>query len=127
MFSLQDRQRASSPSGTACKTRTKPPNLPAPVRRKAALSSSRPERYQQEAEHDEVKKRTNLATARAEYGLRAVGCCAHVRRKFDEAIKAQGLLGPEKRKASLAGAAMAKIQQLYRIERETKSLSPEER
>ena len=44
----------------------------------------------------------------------AVGCWAHVRRKFDEAIKAQGLLGPEKRKASLAGVAMAKIQQLYR-------------
>ena len=30
----------------------------------------------------------------AEYGLTAVGCWAHVRRKFDEAIKLQGLLGP---------------------------------
>ena len=63
----------------------------------------------------------------ADYGLTAVGCWAHVRRKFDEAIKAQGLLGPGKRKASLAGTAMAMIQQLYRIERETKSLSPDER
>jgi transposase len=63
----------------------------------------------------------------AEYGLRAVGCWAHVRRKFDEAIKAQGLLSPEKRKASLAGAAMPKIQQRYRIERETTTLSAEER
>jgi transposase len=63
----------------------------------------------------------------AEYGLTAVGCWAHGRRKFDEAIKAQGLLGPEKRKASLAGTAMAMIQQLYRIERETKALSAEER
>ena len=63
----------------------------------------------------------------AEYGLTAVGCWAHVQRKFDEAIKAQGLLGPEKREASLAGVAMAKIQQLYRIERETKALSAKER
>jgi len=50
-----------------------------------------------------------------------------VRRKFDEAIKAQGLLGPKKRKASLAGVAMATIQQLYRIERETKALLPKQR
>ena len=63
----------------------------------------------------------------AEYGLTAVGCWAHVRRKFDEAIKVQGLLGPAKRKVSLAGVAMARIQQLYRIERETKSLSADER
>jgi hypothetical protein len=63
----------------------------------------------------------------AENGLTAVGCWAHVRRKFDEAIKAQGPARPEKRKASLAGVAMAKIQQLYRIERETKALSAEER
>jgi transposase len=63
----------------------------------------------------------------AEYGLTALGCWAHVRRKFDEAIKAQHLLGPEKRKASLAGTAMAMIQQLYRIERETKALSAVER
>jgi transposase len=63
----------------------------------------------------------------AEQGLVAVGCWAHVRRKFDEAIKAQGLLGPEKRKASLAGIAMAKIQRLYRIERATRALSVNER
>lgn len=63
----------------------------------------------------------------AEYGLTAAGCWAHVRRKFDEALKAQGLLGPAKRKGSLAGVAMARIQQLYRIERETKSLPADER
>lgn len=63
----------------------------------------------------------------AEYSLTALGCWAHVRRNFDEAIKAQGLLGPEKRKASLAGVAMTKIRELYRIERETKALSSEER
>jgi transposase len=63
----------------------------------------------------------------AEYGLTAAGCWAHVRRKFDEAIKVQGLLGPAKRKGSLAGVAMARIQQLYRIERETKSLPADER
>lgn len=62
-----------------------------------------------------------------EYGLTTVGCWAHVRRTFDEAIKAQGLLGPKKREASLAGVALAKIQQLYRIERETKTLYAEER
>lgn len=67
------------------------------------------------------------ASVCAQYQLTPVGCWAHVRRKFDEAIKVQGLLGPEKRKASLASAAMLKIQQLYRIERETRSLSIEER
>ncbi|TVQ50569.1 MAG: IS66 family transposase, partial [Gammaproteobacteria bacterium] len=63
----------------------------------------------------------------AQYQLTPVGCWAHVRRKFDEAIKVQGVLAPEKRKGSLAAAAMLKIQQLYRIERETKLLCPEER
>ena len=62
----------------------------------------------------------------AEYGLTAIGRWAHVRRKFDEAIKALGILGFEKRKASLAGVTMARIRSLYRIERETKALSAEE-
>ena len=47
----------------------------------------------------------------AEYDPTALGSWAHVRRKFYEAIKAQSLLGPETRKASLAGTAMAIIQQ----------------
>lgn len=60
-------------------------------------------------------------------GLVAVGCWAHARRKFDEALKAQQLLSHEKQKKSLAAAALAKIQALYRIERDIKSLPPEER
>ena len=63
----------------------------------------------------------------AEYNLTAVGCWAHARRKFDEAIKAQGLLSAEKQKDALGAIALAKIQQLYRIEREIKSLDHEAR
>ncbi len=63
----------------------------------------------------------------AEQGLTAVGCWAHARRKFDEALKAQQLLSPEKQKKSLAAVALAKIQALYRIERDIKTLPPEER
>lgn len=63
----------------------------------------------------------------AEQDLTAVGCWAHARRKFDEALKAQQLLSPEKQKKSLAAVALAKIQALYRIERDIKSLLPEER
>ena len=63
----------------------------------------------------------------AQSRLTPVGCWAHVRRKFDEAIKVQGRLTPEKRKGSLAAVAMLKIQQLYRIERETRLLCPKER
>jgi transposase len=63
----------------------------------------------------------------AEQGLTAVGCWAHVRRKFDEAIKAQQLRGPEKRKKSLAAIALKKIQALYRIERDIKATATEER
>jgi transposase len=60
-------------------------------------------------------------------GITALGCWAHVRRKFDEAIKAQGNLSPEKSKATLAAEALRKIQGLYRIEREIKSLNDEQR
>lgn len=63
----------------------------------------------------------------AEQGLTSVGCWAHARRKFDEAIKAQQLLSSEKRKKSLAGIALKKIQALYRIERDIKAMAPEER
>jgi transposase len=38
----------------------------------------------------------------AEQGLTAVGCWAHARRKFDEALKAQSVLTLEKQKKSLA-------------------------
>ena len=60
-------------------------------------------------------------------GITALGCWAHVRRKFDEAIKAQGNLSPAKSKATLAAEALRKIQALYRIEREIKSLNTEQR
>jgi hypothetical protein len=63
----------------------------------------------------------------AKYDLTADGCWARVRHRFDEAIKAQGLLGPDKCKAALAGVSMAKIQQLYRIELETKDMLAEKR
>lgn len=54
-----------------------------------------------------------------------VGCWAHARRKFDEAIKAQGNKG--KAKAGRAAKGLAFIQQLYRIEKLARERSPEER
>lgn len=59
-------------------------------------------------------------------GIIRVGCWAHARRKFDEAIKAQGKgMG----KTGRAHKGLAFIQSLYRIERtaKEKQLSPEER
>ena len=52
-----------------------------------------------------------------------VGCWAHARRKFDEAVKAMG----KKVKAGRATEGLAYIQKLYRIERQAKDLSPEQR
>ena len=54
-----------------------------------------------------------------------IGCLAHARRKFDEAIKAQGKA--VKSKTGTAHQALAFIAKLYRIEREIKDLSAEER
>lgn len=54
-----------------------------------------------------------------------VGCWAHARRKFDEAIKAQGKKG--KAKAGRATKGLAFIQKLYRIETLARELPPEER
>ncbi|MBU0499900.1 MAG: IS66 family transposase [Gammaproteobacteria bacterium] len=58
-----------------------------------------------------------------------VGCWAHARRKFDEAIKAQGKKDKAKPKTGRAHQGLAYIQALYRIEREAKDreLSPEDR
>lgn len=58
-------------------------------------------------------------------GITLVGCWAHARRKFDEAIKAQGKKG--KAKAGRATRGLAFIQKLYRIEKQAGSASPEER
>ena len=52
-----------------------------------------------------------------------LGCMAHARRKFDEALKSQ--LKPDR--ASLPGVALKKIKALYRIEREAADLGCDER
>ena len=59
--------------------------------------------------------------------LISVGCMAHARRKFDEALKAQSAVDPNKTKSTLAATALKTIQSLYRIERKIKNLSSEEK
>lgn len=61
----------------------------------------------------------------AKNGLIQVGCFAHARRKFDEALKAQGNSKPAK--AGKASKGLIYIQKLYRIEKQIKDLEPEER
>jgi DNA-binding transcriptional regulator WhiA len=61
----------------------------------------------------------------AQQGLRQLGCFAHVRRKFDEALKAQGK-NPAK-PDTLAHQALSMIQKLYRIEADIKPRSPEQK
>ncbi|MFB5764146.1 IS66 family transposase, partial [Paenibacillus medicaginis] len=57
--------------------------------------------------------------------VKLVGCWAHARRKFDEALKAAP---PETRKLdTVAGQGLAYCNQLYAIERELADGSPEER
>jgi transposase len=67
----------------------------------------------------------------AEPGIVHVGCWAHTRRKFDEALRGQGKSKKKgaKRtaKESRARQALSQIQALYRIERELKGVSPDER
>ena len=62
-------------------------------------------------------------------GIVHVGCWAHARRKFDEALK--GLRGAERkatsRKESVALQGLGWIQKLYAIERTAKEATPEER
>lgn len=58
-------------------------------------------------------------------GVTLVGCWAHARRKFDEAIKAQGKKG--KAKAGRATKGLAFIQKLYCIEKLAREVSPVER
>lgn len=60
-------------------------------------------------------------------GLTQLGCWAHARRKFDEALKAQGKRKKLKSKTPLAAQALQRIQLLYRIERKAKPLSDEAR
>ena len=58
--------------------------------------------------------------------VKLVGCMAHARRKFDEALKVL----PSSKRLTSGAVAMGGLQycnQLYRIERDLKELSPEER
>ena len=59
--------------------------------------------------------------------LVSVGCMAHARRKFDEALKAQRTVDPNKQKSTLAASALKQIQALYKIERDIKHLSANEK
>ena len=67
----------------------------------------------------------------AEPGICHVGCWAHTRRKFDEALRGQRKSKKKgsKRtaKESRARQALSQIQALYRIERELRDASPAER
>jgi transposase len=56
-------------------------------------------------------------------GLTHVGCMAHARRKFSEALKAQG----KKKQRGKAHRGLALIQKLYRVEKQARKLSPQER
>jgi len=55
--------------------------------------------------------------------LTHVGCMAHARRKFDEAVKAQG----KKQPAGKAHRGLSLIRKLYRVEKQARTLTPEDR
>jgi len=55
--------------------------------------------------------------------LTHAGCLAHARRKFDEAIKAQG----KHRRPGLAEEGLKRIQQLYAVEKACRTATPEVR
>jgi len=52
-----------------------------------------------------------------------VGCMAHARRKFSEAVKAQG----KTKKRGKAHRGLTLIQKLYRVEKQARKLTPEKR
>jgi len=56
-------------------------------------------------------------------GLTRLGCMAHARRKFTDAIKAQG----RNKKRGKAHRGLALIRKLYRVERQARKLKPQER
>ena len=56
-------------------------------------------------------------------GLTRIGCMAHARRKFTDAVKAQG----KSRKQGEAHRGLLLIRKLYRIERQARKLEPPER
>jgi transposase len=55
--------------------------------------------------------------------LMHVGCMAHARRKFSEAVKAQG----KRKKEGKAYRGLALIRKLYRVEKQARKLDPEDR
>jgi transposase len=55
--------------------------------------------------------------------LTHVGCMAHARRKFDEAVRAQG----KTKSAGKAQRGLALIRKLYRVEKQARKLEPETR
>ena len=59
----------------------------------------------------------------ASNGLMHMGCMAHARRKFSDAVKAQG----RNKKSGKAQHGLALIQKLYRVEKQAKQLTPQER
>jgi len=56
-------------------------------------------------------------------GLTALGCMAHARRRFDEAVKAQG----KNKRRGKAWRGLALIQKLYRVEKQARAMTPDER
>ena len=56
-------------------------------------------------------------------GLTHAGCLAHARRRFDEAIKAQG----KHKKKGLAEEGLQQIQRLYAVEKIVREVTPEDR
>jgi transposase len=60
-------------------------------------------------------------------GVVHVGCFAHARRKFDEALRGQGKKTKPGKKASLARQGLQRINALYKIERSYASASRKER
>jgi len=63
------------------------------------------------------------AIAAVDPDIRLIGCFAHARRKFDEALKAQG----KHAKTGKAHLGLAFIQRLYVVEKQLKDTDPEER
>jgi len=56
-----------------------------------------------------------------------VGCFAHARRKFDEALRGQGQGKKKSSKQRLADQGLSRINKLFKIERSYRDASPEER
>lgn len=56
-------------------------------------------------------------------GLKHLGCMAHARRRFDEAVKAQG----KNKRRGKAWHGLALIQKLYRVEKQARAMTSDER